>query len=103
VYTYHENPLHLFYFFTDSRYLRRRINEGGDHLTLPIPVIIPTTCYPVEQIHELLKRRPCMVDDIVSATGIHTVEVIKILRVIAATTDLLTKREARGVFYYFRK
>jgi wyosine [tRNA(Phe)-imidazoG37] synthetase (radical SAM superfamily) len=58
---------------------------------------------PVKQIYELLKRRPCTVDDIVSKTGLRTIEVVKILREIAATTDLLTKREARGLFYYFRK
>jgi len=39
---------------------------------------------PVEQIYGLLKRRPCTVDDIVSATGLRTVEVAKILREIAA-------------------
>jgi uncharacterized YccA/Bax inhibitor family protein len=58
---------------------------------------------PIKQIYELLKRRPCTVDDIVSTTGLRTIEVIKILREIAATTDLLTKREARGLFFYFRK
>jgi predicted Rossmann fold nucleotide-binding protein DprA/Smf involved in DNA uptake len=57
---------------------------------------------PVEQIYELLKRRPCTVDDIVSVTSLRRVEVAKILREIAATTDLVTKREARGLFYYFR-
>jgi DNA-binding transcriptional regulator GbsR (MarR family) len=57
----------------------------------------------VKQIYELLKRRPCTVDDIVSATGLSTIEVVKILQEIAAKTDLLTKREARGLFYYFRK
>jgi wyosine [tRNA(Phe)-imidazoG37] synthetase (radical SAM superfamily) len=58
---------------------------------------------PVKQIYELLKRRPCTVDDIVSTTGLRTIEVVKILREIAVTTDLLTKREARGLFYYFRE
>jgi len=58
---------------------------------------------PVEQINELLKRRPCTVDDIVSATGLRRVEVAKILRETAATTDLITKRESRGLFYYFRE
>ncbi len=58
---------------------------------------------PVEQIRELLKRRPCTVRDLVSATGMHTAEVIKILNEIGATTDLLTKREARGLFYYIRE
>jgi len=57
---------------------------------------------PAEQIRDILKRRPCTVDDIVSATGLRTIEVVKILREMAATTDLMTKREARGLFYYFR-
>jgi wyosine [tRNA(Phe)-imidazoG37] synthetase (radical SAM superfamily) len=57
---------------------------------------------PVEQIREILKRRPCTVDDIVSATGLRTIEVVKILREMAETTDLMTKKEARGLFYYFR-
>ena len=60
------------------------------------------TIDPVEQIREILKRRPCTVDDIVSATGLRTIEVVKILREMAATTDLMTKREVRGLFYYFR-
>jgi len=58
---------------------------------------------PVEQIYEMLKRRPCTVDDIVSATGLRTVEVTKILREMAATHDLLVRREDRGFFYYFRE
>lgn len=57
---------------------------------------------PVEQIREILKRRPCTIDDIVTATGLRTIEVVKILREMAETSDLMTKREARGLFYYFR-
>ena len=58
---------------------------------------------PVKQIYELLKRRPSTLDDIVSATGVHPMEVVKILRKIAATHDLQVKSEERGLFYYFRK
>jgi wyosine [tRNA(Phe)-imidazoG37] synthetase (radical SAM superfamily) len=57
---------------------------------------------PFDQIREILKRRPCTIDDIVSATGLRTIEVVKILREMAETSDLMTKREARGLFYYFR-
>jgi len=57
----------------------------------------------IEQIHELLKRRPCTVEDIVSATGLHTIEVAKILGEMTATQNLQVKREERGLFYYFRK
>jgi wyosine [tRNA(Phe)-imidazoG37] synthetase (radical SAM superfamily) len=58
---------------------------------------------PFKQIRGILKRRPCTIDDIVSATGLRTVEVVKILREMAETTDLMTKREARGLFYFFRE
>jgi wyosine [tRNA(Phe)-imidazoG37] synthetase (radical SAM superfamily) len=58
---------------------------------------------PVEQIYELLKRRPCTVADIVSVTGLHTMEVAKLLREMTATHDLQVKKEERGLFYYFRK
>ena len=57
----------------------------------------------IEQIHELLKRRPCTVEDIVSATGLHTIEVAKILGEMTATQNLQVKREERGLFYYLRK
>jgi wyosine [tRNA(Phe)-imidazoG37] synthetase (radical SAM superfamily) len=58
---------------------------------------------PVTQIYELLKRRPSTLDDIVSATHVHPMEVVKILRKIADTHDLQVKSEERGLFYYFRK
>ena len=58
---------------------------------------------PVRQIYELLKRRPSTLDDIVSATGVHPMEVVKILRKIADIHDLQVKSEERGLFYFFRK
>jgi wyosine [tRNA(Phe)-imidazoG37] synthetase (radical SAM superfamily) len=58
---------------------------------------------PTRQIYDLLKRRPCTADDIVSATGLHIMEVSKILRELVATHDLQVKKEERGFFYYFRK
>jgi len=57
---------------------------------------------PAGQICEMLKRRPCTIDDITAATGMHRVEVFKLLREIAKTKDLQEKREDRGIFYYFR-
>jgi wyosine [tRNA(Phe)-imidazoG37] synthetase (radical SAM superfamily) len=54
------------------------------------------------QVYEMLKRRPCTVDDITAATGMHRVEVLKLLREMAKTKDLQEKREDRGIFYYFR-
>jgi len=58
---------------------------------------------PVEQIYEMLKRRPCTVGDLTSATGLHFMEIEKLLREMSATHDLLVKREDRGLFYYFRE
>jgi wyosine [tRNA(Phe)-imidazoG37] synthetase (radical SAM superfamily) len=57
---------------------------------------------PAGQIEEMIRRRPCTVEDIASATGLHKVEILKILREMARTRDLRTKREERGLFYYFR-
>ena len=57
---------------------------------------------PVEQVYELLRRRPCTDGDIAEATGMHVAEVQKILRDMAGTKDLQTKREERGIFYFFR-
>jgi wyosine [tRNA(Phe)-imidazoG37] synthetase (radical SAM superfamily) len=57
---------------------------------------------PAGRIEEMIRRRPCTVEDIASATGLNRVEIQKILREIAGTRDLRTKREERGLFYYFR-
>jgi wyosine [tRNA(Phe)-imidazoG37] synthetase (radical SAM superfamily) len=57
---------------------------------------------PVEQVYELLRRRPCTAGDIASSTGMPESEVRKILRGMVKTHDLLEKQEDRGVFYYFR-
>jgi len=57
---------------------------------------------PAVQIHEILRRRPCTVEDIVSATGLHIMEVAKILREMVVVHDLQVKKEDRGLFYYFR-
>jgi len=58
---------------------------------------------PIEQVYGMLKRRPCTIDDIAVATGMHRAEINKILRRMAETLDLRTKREERGVFYYLRE
>lgn len=57
---------------------------------------------PAAQVGAMIRRRPCTIDDIAAATGLHRAEITKILRVLAETHDLRTKREERGVFYYFR-
>jgi wyosine [tRNA(Phe)-imidazoG37] synthetase (radical SAM superfamily) len=57
---------------------------------------------PLEQVYELLRRRPCTADDIASATGMHLTQVHKVLQEMARTKDLQEKPEGRGIFYYFR-
>ena len=56
----------------------------------------------LEHIHEMLKRRPCTIEDIASATGLHKVAIVKILRRMVKEYDLQTKHEEQGNFYYFR-
>ena len=57
----------------------------------------------VRQIYELLKRRPSTLDDIVSATGVHPMEVVKILRKIADIHDLQVKSEEQGTLLLFQE
>ena len=57
---------------------------------------------PSEMICELIRRRPCTVDDIAQTTGMHRNEVLKLLRTIENDHHLLIKRENRGVFYFLR-
>ena len=71
--------------------------------TVPPRVLSPYAEDPVEQVYELLRRRPSTVSDIASSTGMRISEVRKILRGMVTTHDLLEKREERGVFYYFRE
>jgi wyosine [tRNA(Phe)-imidazoG37] synthetase (radical SAM superfamily) len=56
----------------------------------------------VEQICEMLRRRPSTAGDIAAATGMRRTEVEKILREISAARNLRMKREERGLFYYLR-
>ena len=83
-----------------------------DILDYPSVELIPLPQYPtlgspntddsMELVSSMIRRRPCTIDDIVAATGLHQGEINKILRVLAETHDLHTKREDRGIFYYLR-
>jgi wyosine [tRNA(Phe)-imidazoG37] synthetase (radical SAM superfamily) len=53
-------------------------------------------------IQETLKRRPCTVQDLVSLTGMHTAQILKILHALSKSSNLQNQRENRGVFYYYR-
>jgi len=86
--------------------LQRKLDIAPTEIVESYPPRAQKSSYaedPVEQIYEMLKRRPCTAGDLASATGLHTMEVKKILREMADTHDLLVKREGRGLFYYFRE
>jgi wyosine [tRNA(Phe)-imidazoG37] synthetase (radical SAM superfamily) len=85
--------------------VRNILDTATPEIVESYPSSAPDSSYmedPVEQIYEMLKRRPCTAGDLASATGLHIVEVEKLLREMADTHDLLVKREDRGLFYYFR-
>ncbi|OPX66822.1 MAG: molybdenum cofactor biosynthesis protein A [Methanoregulaceae archaeon PtaB.Bin056] len=54
---------------------------------------------PASAVVEMIQRRPCTVEDIVQATGLHRQEVGKLLRTLSRDPRLKTKREERGTFY----
>jgi wyosine [tRNA(Phe)-imidazoG37] synthetase (radical SAM superfamily) len=57
---------------------------------------------PSQKICELIRRRPCTIDDIAQTIGLHRNEVLKLLRIIERKNELQVKREKRGVFYFLR-
>jgi wyosine [tRNA(Phe)-imidazoG37] synthetase (radical SAM superfamily) len=57
---------------------------------------------PSQRICDLIRRRPCTVEDIALTTGLHRNEVLKLLREIGSEYQILVKREKRGVFYFLR-
>ncbi len=86
--------------------VQRMLDTATPEIVESFPSSVQKSSYgedPVEQIYEMLKRRPCTVGDIASATGLHFMEVEKLLREMAVTHDLLVKREDRGLFYFFRE
>jgi wyosine [tRNA(Phe)-imidazoG37] synthetase (radical SAM superfamily) len=70
--------------------------------TCSLTALSPYAEDPVEQVYELLRRRPCTAGDIASSIGMQESEVERILHRMVKTHALLEKREGRGVFYYFR-
>ena len=54
----------------------------------------------VDQVHELLRRRPCTLEDISASTGFSRREILKILREIQTESVLEERREERGIFYF---
>lgn len=58
-----------------------------------------TAADPASMIVEMISRRPCTVDDIAQATGLHRTEVGKLLREFSRDLRFHSKREARGIFY----
>ena len=86
--------------------VQRMLDTATPEIVESYPSRVQKSSYvedPVEQIYEMIKRRPCTVEDLSSATGLHFMEVEKLLREMAHTHDLLVKREDRGLFYYFRE
>jgi wyosine [tRNA(Phe)-imidazoG37] synthetase (radical SAM superfamily) len=54
----------------------------------------------VNRVRELIRRRPCTLDDISASTGLSRRDILKILREIQAGLIIEEKREERGVFYF---
>ncbi|MCE5297624.1 MAG: radical SAM protein [Methanoregulaceae archaeon] len=54
----------------------------------------------VARVHDLIKRRPCTLDDISASTGLSRREILKILREIQITSVIEEKREERGIFFF---
>jgi len=54
----------------------------------------------VNRVRELIRRRPCTLDDISASTGLPRRGILKILREIQAGSIIEEKREDRGIFYF---
>jgi DNA-binding transcriptional regulator GbsR (MarR family) len=54
----------------------------------------------VARVFDLIKRRPCTLDDISASTGLSRREILKILREIQITSVIEEKREERGIFFF---
>lgn len=88
---------------------REQLAEAAYHLDLPLAESIepvPYRCFqeqisadPASMIVEMISRRPCTIEDVALATGLHLQEVGKLLRVLSRDPRLMTKREERGIFY----
>jgi wyosine [tRNA(Phe)-imidazoG37] synthetase (radical SAM superfamily) len=54
----------------------------------------------VALVHDLIRRRPCTLDDISASTGNSRREILKILREIQLSSVIEQKREERGIFFF---
>jgi wyosine [tRNA(Phe)-imidazoG37] synthetase (radical SAM superfamily) len=54
----------------------------------------------VARVHELIRRRPCTLEDICASTGLSRREILKMLRKIQSGSRIEEKREERGIFYF---
>jgi len=54
----------------------------------------------VAQVRELIRRRPCTLDDITTATGLSRREILKILREIQISSGIQESQEERGIFFF---
>ncbi|NYT07031.1 MAG: radical SAM protein [Methanomicrobiales archaeon] len=54
----------------------------------------------IDLVHELIRRRPCTLDDLSASTGLSRREILKILREIQTGSDIEERREDRGIFYF---
>jgi wyosine [tRNA(Phe)-imidazoG37] synthetase (radical SAM superfamily) len=54
----------------------------------------------VAMVHELLRHRPCTLDDISASTCLSRREILKILREIQINSEIEEKREERGIFFF---
>jgi wyosine [tRNA(Phe)-imidazoG37] synthetase (radical SAM superfamily) len=57
----------------------------------------------LEEITEMLKRRPCTLDDLSAAFGLHRKELTKYLDILLQKGIITEKREERGIFYVYQR
>lgn len=57
----------------------------------------------LEEITEMLKRRPCTLDDLSAAFGLHRKEFTKYLDILLQKGIITEKREERGIFYVYKR
>lgn len=57
----------------------------------------------LEEITEMLKRRPCTLDDLSAAFGLHRKEFTKYLDILLQKGIITEKREERGIFYVYQR
>ncbi|OPZ44391.1 MAG: hypothetical protein BWY93_00575 [Euryarchaeota archaeon ADurb.BinA087] len=71
----------------------------GYELTAGAPMT-PEWTDAVALVRELIRRRPCTLDDIAIATGLSRREILKILREIQISSGIQESTEERGIFFF---